>query len=140
MVRRPPSIRPKSVTFTVYLVFLLGVINGWRVVALWQQTTLLRGYEPSLDPRGRLVVSLMIAVVSVWFAAALWRKKPFTRHAIPLLWSGCALYRMVLLGVWVQSPVARQGWAGEMVVYAAAILYTTWALNRRPSQPYFSEQ
>lgn len=140
MVRRPPSIRPKSVTFTIYFVFLLGVMNGWRVVALWQQIGLLLSYEPSLDPRMRLAVSFIIAVMSLWLAAALWRKKPFTRYTIPLLWLGCALYRMMLLSVWVQSPVAQQGWAGEMVVYAAAILYTIWALNRRASQLYFSEQ
>lgn len=139
MVRRLPSIRPKSVTFTIYFVFLLGVMNSWRVVALWQQSELLLSYDPSLNPRIRVVVSFVIAVLSLWLAAALWRKKPFTRHTIPLLWLGCALYRMMLLGVWVQSPVARQGWAGEMVVYAAAILYTIWALNRRANQPYFSE-
>ena len=140
MVRRPLSTRPWSVTYTVYGVFTLGVVNGWRVVALWQQQTILEQYDPTLDPMVRLVASLLIMVVSVWLAAALWRQKPFTRRAIPLFILICALYRLVLLTLWVQSPVARQGGGGEMVLYAAAILFTVWALNRRASQSYFSHQ
>lgn len=140
MVRRPPFTRPRSVTYTAYGVFILGVINGWRVVALWQQRAALEPYQLTLDPMVRLVIALVITIVSVWLAAALWRKKPFTRWAIPTFLCLCAVYRMVLLAVWVQSPVVRQGWVGEMGVYAAAILYTVWALNRRASQSYFSEQ
>ncbi len=139
MVRRPISNRPRSVTYTVYGVFILGIVNVWRAVVLGQQMALLWHYNPSLNPLVRLIVSLIIAVVSVWLAAALWHKKPFTRQATPLLLLACALYRMVLLALWVQSPVARQGWLGEMVLYAAAILFTTWALNRRASQAYFSK-
>jgi len=140
MVRRFPSSRPRSVTYTAYGVFIVGVVNGWRAYALGQQTPLLLTFAPTLDPRLRLVVALIIAVISVWLAAALWRKHSFTRRAIPMFILVCALYRMVLLATWVQSPVARQGWFSEMVLYAAAVLFTTWALNRRASQPYFSNQ
>jgi hypothetical protein len=140
MVRHPPSTRPRSVTYTAYGVFTLGVINGWRAAALWQQQTIVQKYDPTLDPTIRLVVSLVIAVMSVWLAAALWRQKPFTRRTIPVFLLVCILYRILLLAVWVQSPVARQGWVGEVVLYAAAILFTVWALNRRASQSYFSNQ
>ena len=140
MVRRFPSSRPWSVTYTAYGVFIVGVINGWRAYALGQQSPLLLTLSPTLDPRLRLVVALIIAVISGWLAAALWRKHAFTRRAIPVFILLCALYRLLLLGIWVQSPVARQGWYSEMVLYAAAILFTTWALNRRASQPYFSKQ
>ena len=140
MVRRPPSTRPRSVTYTAYGVFTLGVINGWRVVALWQQRKALEANHLTLDPMVRLVAALLITLISVWLAAALWRKNPFTRRTIPFFLLSCALYRMVLLGLWVQSPVIQQGWWGEMIGYAAAILFTVWALNRRASQSYFSKQ
>jgi len=140
MVRRPPSTRPRSVTYTAYGVFILGVVNGWRAAALWQQQSVLQKYNPALDPTVRLVMAIVIAVMSVWLAAALWRQKSFTRWLIPTFLFLCALYRMVLLGIWVQSPVIRQGWWGELLGYAAAILVTSWALNRRTSQTYFSEQ
>jgi hypothetical protein len=140
MVRKPASTRPRSVTYTGYLVFIVGGINGWRVWVLSQQGAYLAAFAPTLDPRVRLVVSLVILVASMWLAAALWRRKPFTRQAIPLFLLLCALYRLTLLALWVQSPVARQGWVGEMVLYAAAILFTLWALNRRAAVPYFSQQ
>lgn len=132
--------RPRSVTYTGYLVFIVGVINGWRAWVLSQQGAYLTTFAPTLDPHARLVLSLMIMVAAAWLAAALWRKQPYTRQAIPLFLLLCALYRLTLLALWVQSPVARQGWVGEMVLYAAAILFALWSLNRRASQWYFTGQ
>jgi hypothetical protein len=135
----PTSTRPQRVTILLWAVFLYGVWNVGRAVALGRQLSVLAGWGAQPDPRLRLAFAL-IWIILFWAAAvALWRRRPFTRRAIPLLLLIVTVYELSLNGVFAQSPLARHNLALNAGFYAATILYSVWALGSAATIPYWGQ-
>lgn len=132
--------RPRSVTLLALGVFTLGVVNIWRVLVLMGQLDLLQGLGAAVDPRIRLILAFVWALLFLEAAILLWRRRPISRLIIPLLLTLYAVYHFGLTFFFVQSPVARQGWPFDLLIYTLAILFSCWALNRRGVQPYFRDR
>lgn len=131
--------RPRSVTITLWGVFLLGVWNVARAIALVQQSAVLLTLDVQPDPRLHLIMALVWAIAFLALAFALWQKQPFARQAIPLLLLLYALYELSLLVIFVQSPLARRSWLLNTLAYIETILFAHWALNRSAAQAYFAK-
>jgi hypothetical protein len=132
-----PAKRPVSVTLTAVLIFTLALINVWRFVALSGQLTLLLELGGSIDPRWRMGLALVWAVLLLDTAAAIWRRRARSRTVAPLILFLYATYELNLLAWFVQSPVARQGWLADLLFYLLAIGWSSWALNRTAARSYF---
>lgn len=133
--RLPP--RPRLVAVTLWLVTFLSIINGWRALGLGRQRDLLQELGTSVEPAWLLGIALLWGALFAGAALALWQRRPITRQVIPVLILAYALYQLAVTAFWVQSQVARQGAPAAVLLYLLAILFTTWALNRPASQPYF---
>ncbi|MEW5985632.1 MAG: hypothetical protein AB1791_03265 [Chloroflexota bacterium] len=112
-------------------------MNVWRAYALGGQSDLLIELGASVDPRLRLVMALVWAVVWLGLAVALWRRRPFTRLALPVAWLLYVLYHLALLFFFVRSSVAQAGWLGYTLPALFILLYVTWVLNRPAARRYF---
>jgi len=133
----PSSSRPRSVTMIAVGVLLLGLVNIYRALILFQQTDLQLGLGVSLDPRVRMVIAVIWSIVLIALAAALWIRKPLTRVLVPVLLLVYAIYRLALVGIFAQSAYARESQVPTIVLYGIAIAITGWALNRRAVRRYF---
>lgn len=122
--------RPYSVTITLLGVFCLGVWNLGRVLALLQQAPYLLSLGVKPDPRLRLIIALVWALLLGGMTIALWLKRPFTRWAIPLTLSCYAVYEILLRAFYVLVPSSNLSWVGLVFFYLLLILFTYWALNR----------
>jgi hypothetical protein len=131
--------RPRSVTITLWGIFLLGAWNVARSIALVQQSAVLLTLEVRPDPRWHLIISLVWAIAFLALAFALWQKQPFARQAIPLLLLLYGLYELSLLVIFVQSPPARLTWLLNTLAYVGVILFAHQALNRPAAQAYFAK-
>jgi hypothetical protein len=130
--------RPRSVTLTLWGVFLLGVWNFGRALALYQQRDLLQELAARPDPLFRLIVALVWGVVFIGLADMLRRKRPFTRRLIPL---GILLYTLYELGqiaIFAPATLARQALPFDALLALGGVLFSGWALNRTAVSPYFS--
>ncbi len=136
----PSTKRPRSVTLTLWGVFLLGVWNLGRALALGQQRSLLQELASRPDPTFRLILALVWGVVFIGLAEALRRKRPFTRRLIPLAIAGYALYEISLILVFAVDALARQTLGLEALLAAGAVGLSYWALNRTAVADYFSNQ
>jgi hypothetical protein len=134
-----PQARPLSVTISGIGVFLFGLVNAWRALALFNQADLLLELDVAVDPRLRAVIAGGWALLFLGAVVALWRRQPASRLAVPLLLGVYALYEMGLLLFLVQSPVARQGWPADTLFYATLIILAAWLLNRRVVRSYFRD-
>lgn len=132
-----PARRPLSVTVTAVGVFLLGAWNVWRSVELARQRDLILALEPSLDPLALLVFAIVWALVFVALAVALWRGLPPVRPWLPLALAAYALYQMLLVAFFVRSPLSRQGWQFDLLLYVVAIAWTVWVLYRPAQRAYW---
>lgn len=132
--------RSYSVTITLVGVFGFGIWNIGRVIALYQQTPYLLSLDIKPDPRLRLIVALIWALLFGGMTIALWLKRPFTRWAIPLTLSCYAVYEIILRALFVQVPSSRLSWLGQITFYLLIILFTYWALNRPTMQPNIKEE
>ena len=127
-MRRPGH--PRTVTITALGVFLLGMWNVWRAVELSSHLRLFLTLDPTLDPRIRLGLAVIWAVVFVVLAALLWLRRPAVRQVLPISLVLYALYRLSLLAFLMPAPAARRGWPATAALYAAALMWTLWALYR----------
>lgn len=136
-----PPHRPRTVTFTVGGVFLLGMWNAGRAVALAQQSQLLRALDAQPDPRARLVVAVVWAFVLWGLAVALSQQRPFTRRAIPILLTIYAGYELLLWHIFSKmTPGQQQQWLLTAFFFLCAILFVSWALNRPAANRYFKTE
>lgn len=137
MATFPPANRPRRVTITALGVFLIGVWNGWRAVALAQQNGLLLGLALHPDPRVRLVLALMWAVFFFALAVGIVRRQRWARPAGLVSILLYALYNLILLVGFVQSAVVRQAWPAWFLLYTAALLFVAWSFYGPGSGAYW---
>jgi hypothetical protein len=80
--------RPRSVTITFWSVIFLGTWNLGRAIAIGQQLEIAKvlGIQP--DPRLRLAGAVLFTVLFFVLAWQLWRRRPFSLHAIPITIAG----------------------------------------------------
>lgn len=136
-----PPHRPRTVTFTIGGVFLLGMWNAGRAIALAQQSQLLRTLDAQPDPRVRLVVAMVWAIVLWGLAVALRQKRPFTRRAIPIFLTIYAGYELLLWRIFAEiTPGQQQQWLLMALCFLCAILVVWWALNRPAANGYFKKE
>jgi hypothetical protein len=134
--------RPRSVTLVAWGVFLLGMVNGWRAIAIFNQRRLLLQWEVSVDPAiASIASSFWFSLFSVATYLRL-RRRPLCRWAIPvslLLYaaSGWLLSGMIQgsfdkmnSSLFASLPVA------SLVLFVLTIL-TGWVLNRKAAREYF---
>ena len=133
----PNPSRPRSVTLIAVGVLLLGLVNIYRALILYQQTDFQLGLGVSLDPRVRMVIAVVWSIVLIALAANLWMRKPLTRLLVPLLLLVYAIYRLALVGIFAKSAYVRESQIATVVLYGVAIAFTSWTLNRKAVRGYF---
>ena len=131
------SDRPGSVTITVVAVFLLGVWNVWRTLVLFRSADLLLALDMSLDPRARLIMALVWALVFLGLALGLLWRRALARWLLPLSLLLYGLYNMAVLALFVRSPAARAGWPFDLLLYGLALAWAAWALHRPAVADYW---
>ncbi|MDX1664677.1 MAG: hypothetical protein R3272_12865 [Candidatus Promineifilaceae bacterium] len=131
------SDRPRSVTITLVAVFLLGVWNVWRALVLFRSGDLLLALGVSLDPRARLMMALVWALVFIAVALGLLWRRALARWLLPLSLLLYALYNMAVLALFARSPGARAGWPFDLLLYGLALAWTGWALHRPAVTDYW---
>lgn len=132
--------RPRSVTLTLWGVFLLGGWNCGRLIMISLNYRLLAPFSTTPKPFFRLIMAL-VWLLLLWAAAlALWQKRPFTRHTIPALLFIYAVYELGLLLAFAQAGPARSGWLVNTLFYMVIIMFSYWALNRTAVTAYFRDQ
>ena len=124
------SVRPRTVTITALGVFLLGTWNVWRAVEVSSRLRLLLELGSTVDPRIRLGMAVIWAVLFVALAVLLWQRRPAVRRLLPISLLLYALYRLALLAFFVPAPAARRGWPTMAALHAAALGWTLWVLYR----------
>lgn len=129
--------RPFTVTLILWGVFLLGVWNVARAIAWARQKSILLALDAIPDPRLRLIVAVVWGVAFLGLSLALWRRWPFVRQAIPIFLLLYAVYQLSLSLFLTQVPLNRQGWFLRAIIYAGAIVFAQWALNRDGAKSYF---
>jgi hypothetical protein len=134
------SPRPLAVTITLWGVFLLGVWNMGRVVAIIQQSNVLSELNNKIDPRIRLVAALLWALWLGGMVIALRQRRPFTRRAIPITLLLYAVYELSLTITFAQNQPAQSSWRLNGLFYLVVIIFSTWALNRTAVTPYFEKE
>ncbi len=125
-----PTGRPRSVTLTLWGVFLLGIWNVGRALALLQQRELLQELAARPDPMVRLLLALAWGCAFFVLAEGLRRKRPLTRPLIPLAIALYALYEISLL-VFI-APV-RPPWtilAFDSLLALLGVSFSWWALRK----------
>jgi len=135
----PSSSRPKSVTIVAAGVFLLGLVNIYRAIILYQHIDLQLDLGVSLDPRVRMILAVIWSVVLISMAIILWSRKPAAKALVPLLLLVYAIYRLALVRTFAESSYARDSQIASAILYGIAIAFTLWALNRKASGAYFAK-
>jgi hypothetical protein len=132
--------RPRTVTITLWGVFLLGTWNAGRALAVgWRSELLLEiGVQP--DPRWRLMVALLWSLIFWGAALALWRNQPIARLVIPVLLFFYALSEFGFLLFLSQSTLAKRAWLMYTVFHLGTILFSWWTLNRSAVRFYFNQR
>jgi hypothetical protein len=97
------SNRPLSVTLLTWGVFLLGLVNVWRAVALFKQSNLLLDLGVSLDPRLRMFVAIIWALVFISISLSIWRRWKAARFLTPILLILYAVYQLGLVRFFSQG-------------------------------------
>ncbi len=123
------SPRSRSVTITLWIVFLLGTWNAGRVLTLMRNGRTLAKYITRPELYVRLGLTLLWALLFWGLAVALWQKRPFARRAVPLLLSLYAIYELSLPVFFAPTPAARQGWLVNALFYLVIILFSVWSLT-----------
>jgi hypothetical protein len=131
--------RPFFVTITSAGVFLLGIWNAWRALILLQTSQLLMQLDVTLNPFVRSTMALIWSFLFLSLAVALWQRRAIVRRLLPLSLLLYAVYHMLLLAFFVQAPAARQGWQASAVLYAAAIVWSTWVVRRSAYDSYWRQ-
>jgi hypothetical protein len=129
--------RPKSVTFVAIGVITIGLLNAWRAVVIGQQSQLLLSAGVVLDPRIRLSMATVWAILFIVCGWLLWTRgggwiRPKLHALIP-----------VLLTLYALSQVAQQRWATEtqpspaiIALYGVSVLGAVGLLNLPSARRY----
>jgi len=134
----PKTVRPRTVTLALWGVFLLGVWNFGRAVALLQQMDLLLEINVQPDPRFRFIMALIWGIVFIGLWWLVRKKRPFTRKFLPLVLILYAVYELSLTILFAQTSLAQQALRLNLSFYLLLVLFITWALNRSASNNYFT--
>ncbi len=110
------------------------------MIALYQQSSYLLSLDIKPDPRLRLIIALIWALLFGGLTIALWLKRPYIRWAIPLALSCYAVYEIMLRAFFVQVPSSRLSWLGQITFYLLIILFAYWALNRPAMRANIKEE
>jgi hypothetical protein len=78
----------------------------------------------------RLLFSAGWVVGFLVLGLGLWRRWPPARPGALLIITGYALYNLLLLALFVQSPVERQGWPARLAGYIITLAVIAWLLYR----------
>ena len=133
----PKPTRPRSVTFISAGVLLLGLVDIYRAVVLFQQVDIQLELGVSVDPRLRMVIALIWAAVFIALAIALWIRMEWTRILVPASLLLYAIYSVALVALFAGSEYARDSQYVTVLFYGIVIAYTAWALNRGAARQYF---
>lgn len=129
--------RPLSVTLVIIGVFLLGLLNAWRALALGQQ----RGFMLELgimpDPLVRLVMAAVWSGLFLLSAVGLWRRQPYLRFVLPVGLLIYVLYQLAFPVLFGATTQARSGLPAFVVLYSLGLIFIIWALNHRAARDYF---
>ena len=91
----------------------------------------------TLDPRIRLVIAFVWAVIFVGVAGAMWWKRPFIQRALPLTLTLYAITELILL-LFAQTVNVQQLWLTG-TCFLIFIIGTWWSLKRPFVKKYFQE-
>lgn len=129
--------RPRSVTMMIWGIFLLALANGWRAIGLGQQRNLLLALDSSLNPWVGLGLALIWSILFIVAAVALWRRRIWTRIAVPVLLMTHGIYQVVLVTLFSRSAASRNAWTIIGLLFMLAVLFSVWALYRPSVRWYF---
>ena len=130
--------RPLSVTLVTWGVFLLGLMNVWRAVALYRQSALLLGLGVTLDPRLRILFALIWALIFICISISIWRRWKASRLLTPILWVVYTTNELGLNQFFTQTFRENEGWQSDIVLYAVVLIFIIWALNHKNARYYFN--
>ena len=128
--------RPLSVTLVVLGVFALGLANVWRAIALFQQRTVLNELGAATDPVLRSFGAFLWAGIFLLLIIGLWRRWAPARIITPVILLAYGFYQLVLTQLFIFPGKLPDAWA-PIAFQVAIIVFTVWALNRKPAQKYF---
>lgn len=121
--------RPLSLTITILGIFSLAAWNLWRVWIVAQQSALLVQLGVTLDPRLRLAMAIVWALVFLLLAAGLWQRRAAARIFLPIVVLLYGSYHLLLL-LFTPAPAARQGWILQLLFWLTAGAWTVWVSRR----------
>lgn len=129
--------RPRSVTITFWSVIFLGTWNLGRAIAIGQQLEIAKvlGIQP--DPRLRLAGAVLFTGLFFVLAWQLWRRRPFSLHAIPITIVGFTVYETGIWLLFAQPPRNWSLWLITTLILIGTLLFSRWALWRA-AQTYFN--
>lgn len=133
----PRSSRPFSVTLVTWGVFILGLANAWRALALYRQSDLLLELGVSLDPRIRLFLALIWAAVFVTLAISIGRRWATARFLAPILILFYSIYELGISSLFALSSGSLSGLSVNLAMVGVAVAFTAWSLNRKVARQYF---
>ena len=132
--------RPRTVTLLILGVFLLGIWNAGRTLAIAKQSDLLLTLTVTPDPRIRIGMAAVWTVIFFGAAAALWWKRPFSPTVTPILLSLYAIIELMQKLFFTQDSINWELWWITAVIYALAIITTYWILNRSAAKLFFGKK
>ena len=135
----PLTHRPRIVTLLIWGVFFLGSWNAGRTLAVTSQIDVLFTLAVKPDPRFQILMAAIWAIIFWGLAWGLWRKRPFSQRALPLLLTLYALFELSIQWRFAQT-LNWQSWRLKLILFVIAILMTTWALNSPAAKFYFEKK
>lgn len=129
--------RPRSVTFLIIGVFLLGIWNLLRALALWQQSGLLRSEGVTLDPNWRILAAVSWALLFSVLSFALWRRRRAARPWLLFILAAYYAHNLLLLVAFALAPVLQQALLARIVLYLSAVIFAAWALYRPGNRSFW---
>lgn len=103
-----------------------------------RQRELLQELGAFPDPRLRLAIMMVWAVLFLGLLVALRQKRHAARLATPFALLLYALFELGFAFAFVKSPLARDAWLLNTLFYLSIISFAFWALNRTEAKAYFA--
>jgi CDP-diglyceride synthetase len=107
-------------------------------MSITRQIGPLLDYAQRPDPRLRIIIAIIWAILFWSTLVSLWRKQMFARRATPIMLLLYALFELGFAQIFIQTPLARDAWLPNGLFYLSIILFAYWALNRSAANAYFS--
>jgi hypothetical protein len=118
-------------------VFLLGMISGWRAVAIFRQRKLLLDLDVTLDPAVVAIGSVVWSLLFMAAAVAIFRRYPAGRWLTPVLLLTNVLFGIALTAIWGDSPESSGGLKLTTIFSMVILILVIWVLNRKAARNYF---